>query len=206
LQNAFTASTAAANSGRDSTESSKEAANQQASEYQGTYWDSLHGYFRHFVEKHGQLYREDQEDLFPLQVEGPGKFRDVESGTKFEFGVGNGMHNVQERQEEGEHLTLIKVPGLQSGQDLSAFAGSYASHELNTKWTLIVRDGRLVRTQYLYPDQELRPAFEDAFSGDLSEDTYLLHFQRDPAGHVTGFAVSTDMIRPTLIFTRVEGR
>jgi hypothetical protein len=80
------------------------------------------------------------------------------------------------------------------------------SNELNAKWTLIVRDGKLVRMQYLYPDQALRPAFGDAFSGDLSEDTYLLHFQRDSTGHVTGFAVSTDMIRPTLTFTRVQGR
>jgi hypothetical protein len=116
------------------------------------------------------------------------------------------VRNVQERQEEGEHLTLIKVPGPAAGQDLSAFAGSYVSNELNAKWTLIVRDGKLVRTQYLYPDQALRPAFRDAFSGDLSEDTYLLHFQRDSTGHVTGFAVSTDMIRPTLTFTRVQGR
>lgn len=211
LHNAFKASASAASAASDSGESSKEAANVQArnapaSEYQGTYWDSLHGYFRHFVEKAGRLYREDQGDLFPLQAEGQGKFGDVESGTKFEFGAGNGMKNVQERQEEGEHLTLIKVPDPRPGQDLSAFAGSYVSDELNAKWTLIVRDGKLVRTQYLYPDQELRPAFGDAFSGDLSEDTYLLHFQRDPAGHVTGFAVSTDMIRPTLTFTRVEGR
>jgi CubicO group peptidase (beta-lactamase class C family) len=206
LQDAFRSSVAAAHSVSDSTESSNKPANDQASEFQGAYWDGLHGYFRHFVAGHGRLYREDQGDLFVLQTEGPGKFRDVESGTRFEFGIGNGVRNVQERQEEGEHLTLIKVPGPPTGQDLSAFAGSYVSDELNAKWTLIVRDGKLVRTQYLYPDQVLRPVFGDAFSGDLSEDTYLLHFQRDSTGHVTGFAVSTDMIRPTLTFTRVQGR
>ena len=206
LQDAFRSSVVAAHSVSDSTESSNKPANDQASEYQGVYWDSLHGYFCHFVAGHGRLYREDQGDLFALETEGAGKFRDVESGTRFEFGIGNGVSNVQERQEEGEHLTLIKVPGPTAGQDLSAFAGSYVSDELNVTWTLIVRDGKLVRTQYLYPDQALRPAFEDAFSGDLSEDTYLLHFQRDSTGHVTGFAVSTDMIRPTLTFTRVQGR
>jgi CubicO group peptidase (beta-lactamase class C family) len=206
LQDAFRSGVAAAHAASDSTESSNKPANDQASEFQGVYWDSLHGYFRHFVAGHGRLYREDQGDLFALETEGAGKFRDVESGTKFEFGTGNGVRNVQERQEEGEHLALIKVPGPAAGQDLSAFAGSYVSNELNAKWTLIVRDGKLVRTQYLYPDQALRPAFGDAFSGDLSEDTYLLHFQRDSTGHVTGFAVSTDMIRPTLTFTRVQGR
>jgi hypothetical protein len=181
-------------------------ADRQLSEYQGTYWDSTHGYFRHFVEKNGRLNREDQGDLFPLESESPGHFRDVESGTSFEFGSGDGQHIVQERQEEGEHLTMIKVPGPKPGEDLSPFSGSYVSDELNARWTLVVRDGKLVRTQYLYPDQTLRPAFEDAFSGDLSEDTYLLHFLRDAKGHVTGFAVSTDMIRPSLIFTRVESK
>jgi CubicO group peptidase (beta-lactamase class C family) len=201
LQNAFGSGVAAAHSVSESTERSN-----QTAEFQGVYWDSLHGYFRHFVNAHGRFYREDQGDLFALETEGPGKFRDVESGTSFEFGFENGVRNVQERQEEGEHLTLVKVPGPPAGQDLSTFAGSYVSDELNAKWTLIVRDGKLIRTQYLYPDQALRPVFADAFSGDLSEDTYLLHFQRDSTGQVTGFAVSTDMIRPTLTFTRVQGR
>jgi CubicO group peptidase (beta-lactamase class C family) len=190
----------------DSTESRNNSVNDQASEFQGVYWDSLRGYYRHFVAGHGRLSREDQGDLFALETEGPGKFRDVESGTRFEFGFDNGVQNVQERQEEGEHLTLVKVRTPPAAQDLSAFAGTYVSEELNAKWTLIARDGKLVRTQYLYPDQALRPAFVDAFSGDLSEDTYLLHFQRNSTGHVTGFAVSTDMIRPTLTFTRVQGR
>jgi CubicO group peptidase (beta-lactamase class C family) len=206
LQNVFRSGTAAPHSVSDTMESHNKPANDQASGFQGAYWDSLHGYFRHFQVRHGQLYREDQGDLFALETEGPGKFRDAESGTRFEFGFGNGVREVQERQEEGEHLTLIKVPGSPAGQDLSAFAGIYVSDELNARWTLIVRDGKLVRTQYLYPDQALRPAFADAFSGDLSEDTYLLHFQRDTGGHVTGFAVSTDMIRPTLTFTRVHSR
>ena len=201
LQNAFGSGVAAAHSVSESTERSN-----QTAEFQGVYWDSLHGYFRHFVNAHGRFYREDQGDLFALETEGPGKFRDVESGTSFEFGFENGVRNVQERQEEGEHLTLVKVPGPPAAQNLSAFAGSYVSDELNAKWTLIVRDGKLIRTQYLYPDQALRPVFADAFSGDLSEDTYLLHFQRDSTGQVTGFAVSTDMIRPTLTFTRVQGR
>jgi hypothetical protein len=59
-----------------------------------------------------------------------------------------------------------------------------------------------LRRQYLYPDQALRPVFADAFSGDLSEDTYLVHFNRDPSGHIAGFAVSTDMIRPNLTFLK----
>lgn len=197
LRDAFTRPAEAPEAGRDCTAC-------KAADYQGTYWNSHDGLFRHFVAGHGRLYREDQGDLFPLGFDGPGKFRDADSGTRFEFDGSDSTHpgQVQERQEEGEHFTLVKVSPMPGDQKLSEYEGDYWSEDLHTRWTLVLRKGRLWRTQYLYPDQALRPVFADAFSGNLSEDTYLIHFNRDSSGGIAGFAVSTDMIRPNPIFVK----
>jgi CubicO group peptidase (beta-lactamase class C family) len=180
-------------------------ASDSAGRYAGAYWNSHDGLFRHFVEREGKLYREDEGDLYLLQPDGPGRFKDADSGTSFQFDNGDGtrLATVQERQEEGEHYTLAKVADIRAGQSLSEYEGDYVSDDLDTQWSLAVRDGALVRVQKLNPDQVLRPAFVDAFTGDLSEDFFLMHFRRDSAGHVTGFDVSTEMIHPNLSFKRV---
>jgi hypothetical protein len=83
--------------------------------------------------------------------------------------------------------------------------GSYRNDELQSVWKLVVRDGKLIRQQWMAEDQELQPAFPDGFIADLSEGQFLMHFNRDAEGKITGFDAATDMVRP-MTFRKLENR
>ncbi|HPW17513.1 MAG TPA: serine hydrolase domain-containing protein [Candidatus Aminicenantes bacterium] len=69
--------------------------------------------------------------------------------------------------------------------DLDAFAGAYYSYEIDTTYTLFVKDGRLLA--HFRPAQliVLRPIYDDAFESD--EDVF--RFSRDASGRVDSFRV-----------------
>ena len=79
---------------------------------------------------------------------------------------------------------------------LADYSGSYTNEELRATWALVMQNGKLVRQQWMAEDEELEPAFSDGFIGDLSEGQFVMHFNRDRSGRVTGFDVATDMVRP----------
>ena len=106
--------------------------------------------------------------------------------------------------DDSDPIVLQKTPSASpTGTKLSDYIGTYYSDELGVSWTLEARNGELIRTQWMFPAQALKPLLPDAFSGDLSEGSYALSFTRDAAGNVNGFAVGTTMVRP-LRFSRCE--
>jgi len=57
-------------------------------------------------------------------------------------------------------------------------SGTYSNDDWR-RWTLVAYDGKLIRQQWMPEDEELEPAFPDAFYCDLSEGQFLMHFNRD---------------------------
>jgi CubicO group peptidase (beta-lactamase class C family) len=93
-----------------------------------------------------------------------------------------------------------------SPQDLAAYAGRYYSPELDVTWTLAAVDDHLVARRRKYIDSQLTPLFRDAFSDDWLPlmgypTTYLVIFERDEHGAITGLCVSGTRVR-NLRFTR----
>jgi CubicO group peptidase (beta-lactamase class C family) len=87
-----------------------------------------------------------------------------------------------------------------SSTELRAFAGEYASRELEVMYTVTVRDPGLVIQMPGGADVVLRPIFLDTFHGSVVN---VVKFSRDACGGVTGFTVNASGVRG-LRFNRVK--
>jgi hypothetical protein len=76
--------------------------------------------------------------------------------------------------------------------NLPDYAGRYRSEELETNWSVLVKEGKLVLQQRRHGEIPLRPMARDQFSGS---NLGSLQFDRDAAGKVTGFKVTTGRVR-----------
>ena len=75
--------------------------------------------------------------------------------------------------------------------ELDAFAGSYASEELDTVWRLSVESGNLFIRHRGFPEDPLAPTVKDVFS----LEGMTLHFVRGAGGAVTGFTLDDGRVR-----------
>jgi hypothetical protein len=117
---------------------------------------------------------------------------------RFRFGPGEMIY----RREGGrprEVLTVVDgdttryepvVAASPSAAQLAAYAGSYWSDELETRYKIVVRDGGLVVQQRLGDEVKLTPTFADGFTSPAG----TVVFSRD-AGKVSGFGIWAGRIR-----------
>jgi len=75
---------------------------------------------------------------------------------------------------------------------LAEYAGNYYSEELDTRYTVILKDDRLVIRRRKFEDTSLTPTFTDAFS---NSDFGRLRFIRDSAKRVSGFELNAGRVR-----------
>ena len=78
-----------------------------------------------------------------------------------------------------------------SAAQLVAYAGSYWSEEVETRFTVHVRDGALVVQQRLGDEVKLTPTFADGFTSRQGN----VIFSRDAGGRVNGFGLWAGRIR-----------
>ena len=84
---------------------------------------------------------------------------------------------------------ILRTDAWQPGPDqLDAYAGRYFSPELETIYTLVVREGGLVAEHRWNDDLELLAVEEDVFAGARSP--HRIEFVRDERGTITGFRIS----------------
>jgi CubicO group peptidase (beta-lactamase class C family) len=78
--------------------------------------------------------------------------------------------------------------------DLPSFTGTFYSPELETRYTLTVRENKLIATHIRLGEIELTPSARDAFSGNA---WYFGHveFTRNGSGQVDGFKASSGRVR-----------
>lgn len=89
-------------------------------------------------------------------------------------------------------VEFVRQPAAASGAAaLAAYAGSYFSEELDTRYDVAVRDSVLVRGHRKMSDATLQPAGRDAFT--MGGATVL--FTRDRRGRVTGFTLNDGRVR-----------
>ena len=178
--------------------------------YVGTYWSRKNGALRKFEVRENKLVMVAPGMTYDMLPVGSGRFEALETDSehrdRYVFRQsGKGEFDL-EAWEGGAPTTYNAVKGpLPNSSRLNEYVGSYKNDELEAVWKLVIRDGKLIRQQWMAEDQELQPAFPDGFIGDLSEGQFLMHFNRDATGRVTGFDAATDMVRP-MTFTKLKNR
>lgn len=76
-------------------------------------------------------------------------------------------------------------------EDLGVFTGNYYAETLNTSYTLIIDQGKLILTHPRLQPVQLDPRIPDLFTGDRRHFSSLA-FNRDANGTVNGFQLSTN--------------
>lgn len=99
---------------------------------------------------------------------------------------------VRTRWEEYE-------PWEPRAEELAEYAGRYYSPELETAYTFVVEDDKLVAEHQRHKDFELKPRRKNEFSGTWFFSTVV--FQRDEAERITEIRVSSRRVR-NLLFER----
>ncbi len=170
--------------------------------YVGKYWSEKNGALRTFELRENKLVMVAPGLTSDLLPTADGQFEAVEADSEHKdryiftpSGKGEGMQ--LEAWEGGAQVTYSAANGTPpSPAAMQDYVGSYSNDELNSTWILVVRDGKLIRQQWMAEDQTLEPAFPDGFIGELSEGQFLMHFNRDQSGRVKSFDAATDMVRP----------
>jgi CubicO group peptidase (beta-lactamase class C family) len=134
--------------------------------------------------------------LLPL---GDNRFRHPVSGSELRFQPSSGGSARWVRSaSDGHPVVYERVEAAPSTLRPADYAGTYASAEAGTEWTIVARDSGLVAQPRRGDDVVLRPVFRDAFAG-----AGLVRFERDANGKPIALTVSTRGVHG-LRFTRVR--
>ena len=177
-----------------------------ASRYAGLYWSEEAGVVRRVVAREGKLFYQrapgNETELVPLGGE---TFTMVGAppGTELVFSTpeAGGGRRLETRSPGAPAMRLEAVePFAPDAAGLAAFAGAYASDELNTTVRLSVVEGKLRLELERGAPLDLEPVFTDTFRGP---DIGLVRFTRDDEQRVSGFEISAGRAQ-NLRFTRLE--
>ena len=139
--------------------------------------------------------------LVPLEKN---RFR-AARGTPFELIFeslqGNGPVRVRQVAPNARAQVFEAVPEAKpTAGELSAYAGTYYSEELDATYRIVLEEGKLRVKRKRGPDAVLAPLFADGFASDGGPS---LIFERDARRRVTGFELNAGRVRH-LRFVRRE--
>ena len=165
----------------------------------GTYYDAQRGALRHVTCTEGQL--QYQGLVLVPTSEMRFYFQDMPD-TEVEFAPATEQAPARMKviTASGDYV-YERVETVSPSQDaLAQYAGRYYSPELDITWTFVAGDGHLVAKRRKYVDSKLTPLFTDAFNDDWLPlmgypTTYLVVFDRDASGEVTGLRVTGTRVR-----------
>ena len=135
----------------------------------------------------GQLLGPDEfqteHEFFATETKARVTFAKLDSGKAAQYTVEiDGVQRVYQRLDAAD-----EVP-----PNLPDYAGHYRSEELETSWSVQVKEGKLVLQHLRHGEIPLRPMARDRFNGS---NLGSLQFERDSAAKVTGLKVTTGRIR-----------
>ena len=170
--------------------------------YAGWYRDPSSGGVLRLFMREGRLTTSDVEgdDIpFDLTPAGAGRFFILLGGVpvnRLEFraapdGSPRELHMFPAGLESTPQV-FHRTRAVASPKDVSAFAGSYRSEELDVTYSVVASGDRLVMRPPGKPDMVLELLEPDQFIGSIAG---LVRFSRDPGGRVTGFTMSRRLAR-----------
>lgn len=150
----------------------------------GLYWDGAET-VRKLDEKNGQLTVQYWPGGTPVTLRGIGGARFVLGDVTYAFDAERRMVTRLDLSQQiaPQPQQLVRVRDVRAGPGaMEGLAGTYYSRDIDSTWKIVVIHDGLVLQRKDFPDEDLHPAFEDAFSSNRG----LLHFIRDARGRVTG--------------------
>jgi CubicO group peptidase (beta-lactamase class C family) len=135
-----------------------------------------------------------------LQSIGPNRFT-TPSGSIIAFDSSNSMMSVTVDTPDMVRFTGTKIERVRVGDaDLAAYAGTYASEELDATYKLSVENGSLMLRTNWNPARKLVPLVRDEFeAGDFG----TLVFHREAGNRISGLSVFGSRIR-NLTFEKIN--
>ena len=169
---------------------------QRLAQYAGLYWKKDDERALRVQAKDGKLFfafsETDRIELTPLS-ESRFNLTGSRAAATFDQAPDGGPLRMSLQGPEAEMPDVFeRVTQFQPTPDqLAAYAGAYVSEEIDPVYRIAVENGGLVLKRLKSKPQRLEPALEDYFQGRNS----YFHFQRDPAGKVTGFVLYSGRIK-----------
>lgn len=117
---------------------------------------------------------------------GPRQFRLPTGSTVLEFQPRSGEATTMLSHNDGRVTRYSRVAPPLPREQFGQYAGRYRSDELETEWTIVVTDGKLLLRDSRGEDTPLQPVFRDGFAG-----IGTIHFERDSAGSVNALTATT---------------
>lgn len=126
--------------------------------------------------------------LVPLSA-GVFRLEDASAHVVFESGTGEVPRRATWELANGGTYSMRRIEMWDpDARDLHEFVGRYYSPEVDTFYTVVLEDGRLVARHRRRSDLPLTPAERDGFGGGFP---FLeVRFERGENGEITGFLVS----------------
>jgi hypothetical protein len=170
-----------------------------ASRYAGLYWSPASDLVRRIYGKEGKLFYsrtpDNESELGPLgndrfdMLGVPPANRTEVSFPPAAKGAPRRMHVTT---AGGQPMVFEEVQPVElEADELAAYAGTYASLELDATWTVAVESGALMVRPKRGRAMPLNAAFADAFGSDAG----LLRFTRDEQKRVNGFLIGAGRAR-----------
>lgn len=180
----------------DTSQKSVAVSPQRLTQYAGMYWKKDDERGARIVLKDGKLFVAFSEDeRLELMALSDSRFQLVAYPVKFTFSdpAGGAPQRISVQSPGNEKPDVYElVPEFKPNPgELAAYAGSYVSKEIDPVYRIVVDNGGLVLKRLKSKPQKLDPVLPDYFLG-LNGN---VHFQRDPAGNVTGFVLNAGRIK-----------
>jgi CubicO group peptidase (beta-lactamase class C family) len=103
---------------------------------------------------------------------------------------GEGKVNMVIHSQGGEDYELVRLPPYEASlNELTEYSGKYFSEELETFYTIKLKDSTLIAELRNFEDIELKTAEKDNFSADVFFIQEMA-FKRDERGLINGFEIS----------------
>ena len=126
---------------------------------------------------------------FDIKPESDSVFTVMGVNAKFTFHINkNGSADSVTLHQNGEHIAK-KITWKPEMEELSDYTGKYFSDEIETMYTISLKEGELIMENYqIAKEMELEPTDKDSFSSGfpISE----LAFRRNENGKIDGFSAS----------------
>jgi len=136
--------------------------------------------------------RSEDADEAPLAAIAEGRYQeedDPDVTVEFSGGTANAAARATLRDGEESPQVYERVPDyLPSAKELARYAGEYGSEEIEARYRIGLRNGKLVLSSMKLAGIELEPFAPDVFS---AREFGALHFTHDSRNTVTGFIFNT---------------
>lgn len=163
--------------------------------YAGLYWKKEDEQTFRIVLKDGKLFlAPSQENRYEMAALSENRFQLMISPVAVTFDEtagGASRMSIQGPGQEKPDVFELANEFHPEPDRLAGYAGSYVSDEIEPIYRIVVEDGGLVLKRLKSKPQKLDPTLEDRFQGPVGD----MHFEKDPAGKVTGFVLNSGRIR-----------